>query len=133
MKNGDVSMISADVVAVNEIASNIALKIQEELNKNQNNHFYLRLGSLTGTKYLAGIGPNIKINLETVGTIDTELKSFFEAKGINQTVHKMYLQIECTVSILTPYKIVEDKIENQILLSECVIVGTTPNTYFGVE
>ena len=124
-------MVNANVITINEIVSDVAIKIQDELNKEENNYFNLKLGSLSGSKFLSGIGPDIKIKLETTGSVDTELKSEFESKGINQTIHKMYLQVECQVAILTPYKTIEEKITNQILISEAVIVGTTPNTFFG--
>ena len=61
------------------------------------------------------------------------LKSEFSSSGINQTLHRIYLQIECEVSILTPFKTIDEKIENQVLLVEAVIIGTTPNTYYNFE
>lgn len=126
-------MISANVITVNEIISDVALKIQEELNKVENNSFNLKLGSLTGSKLLSGIGPNVKVKIDVIGDLDTDLRSEFESKGINQTLHKMYLQIECNVIILTPYKTTEEKIINQVLLAEAVIIGTTPNTYYNFD
>lgn len=126
-------MISANVITVNEIISDVALKIQEELNKVENNSFNLKLGSLTGSKLLSGIGPNVKVKIDVIGDLDTDLRSEFESKGINQTLHKMYLQVECNVVILTPYKTTEEKIINQVLLAEAVIIGTTPNTYYNFD
>ena len=87
---------------------------------------------MLGSKLLAGIGPNVNVKIETTGSVDTDLRSEFEEKGINQTLHKMYLQVECNVTILTPYKTMEEKITNQVLLTEAVIMGTTPETYFNV-
>jgi sporulation protein YunB len=133
MMSGNISAISANVITVNGIISDIALKIQSSLENEENNSINIRLGSLTGAKIFAGRGPNIKIKIETSGSIDTDLKSEFETAGINQTVHRLYLEVECNVVILTPFKTIEDKIVNQVLLSEAVIVGTTPNTYYNVE
>lgn len=131
--HGNISMISANVTTMNEIISDITVKIQNELNKEENVSFKLRLGTLTGSRLFSGIGPNVKIKIETSGSIDTELKSEFEAQGINQTLHKIYLQIQCNVNVLTPYKTIEEKITNQVLLSEAVIIGTTPQTYFNLS
>lgn len=126
-------MISANVITVNEIISDVAIKIQEELSKVENNSFNIKLGSLTGSKILAGRGPNVKIQIDAIGDLDTDLRSEFESKGINQTLHKMYLQVECNVTILTPFKTIEEKIANQVLLAEAVIIGTTPNTYYNFD
>lgn len=54
--NGNISLISANIVTVNEIISDITLRIQEELNKKENNSFNIRLGSLTGTRLLSRNG-----------------------------------------------------------------------------
>ena len=45
----------------------------------------------------------------------------------------MYLQVECNVIILTPFKTIEEQIVNQVLLAEAVIVGTTPDTYYNID
>lgn len=131
--NGNIAMISANVITVNEIISDVAIKIQEELDKEENNSYNIRLGMLTGLKLLSGVGPNIKVKIEAIGSLDTDLKSEFETAGINQTLHRLYLQVECNVTILTPYNTNEEKIVNQVLLGEAVIIGTTPNTYYNLE
>lgn len=126
-------MISANVIPINEIISDVAIKIQEELNKVENSKFKIKLGSFTGSRLLSGRGPNIEIKMSTIGNLDTDLKSEFLEAGINQTLHKIYLQVECQVIILTPFDSVEEKIKNQVLIAEAVIVGTTPNTYYNFE
>ena len=126
-------MISANVITVNEIISDVAVKIQEELNKEENTSFDIKLGSLTGTKIFSGSGPSIKVRIQTIGNLDTDLRSEFTQAGVNQTLHRMYLQVECNVVILTPFKTIEEQIVNQVLLAEAVIVGTTPDTYYNID
>lgn len=126
-------MISANVITVNEIISDIAIKIQEELNKLENSKFKISIGSFTGSRILSGRGPQIEVKMSTIGNLDTNLMSEFTEAGINQTLHKIYLQVECQVIVLTPYNTIEEKIVNQVLLAEAVIVGTTPNTYYNFQ
>lgn len=128
--NGNIKMISANIVPINEIISDIAVKIQEELNNEKNSKFKIKLGSFLGSRMLSGRGPEIEIKMSTIGNLDTDLRSEFIEAGINQTLHKIYLQVDCEVCILTPFKTIEQKISNQVLLSESVILGTTPNTYY---
>ena len=131
--NGNITMIKANVIPINEIISDVAIKIQEEFNKTDNSQFSVRLGSFTGSRLLSGKGPYIKVKMSTIGNLDTDLRSEFSSAGINQTIHKMYLQVDCNVIILTPFNTVEEKISNQVLLAEAVIVGTTPNTYYNFD
>lgn len=126
-------MISSNVIVINEIISDIAIKIQEELNKIENSKFKISMGSFTGSRVLSGRGPRMEVKMSTIGNLDTDLRSEFSDAGINQTLHKIYLQVECQVIILTPFDTIEEKIANQVLLSEAVIVGTTPSTYYNFE
>ena len=93
----------------------------------------LRFGSFTGFKLLAGKGPGVPIRISSVGNVETDLKSEFSAQGINQTLHRVYLQVVCEISILTPYNSITEKITNQVLIAENVIVGKIPNTYYNLE
>ena len=130
---GNIAMISANMITVNEITSDIAIKIQEAFEKNENAVFNIKLGSFLGSKMLSGRGPDIEIKLKTTGNIETNLISQLESTGINQTLHKIYLEVKCKVSVLTPFETIEEQIVNQILLTESVIIGTTPNTYYNLE
>ena len=115
-------VLKTDVTIINKIASNIALEIQKELNELEKQNIKIPLGALSGNKYLAGVGPNINIQVITAKNILTEIKNEFESKGINQTIYRIYLELSCNVSIVTQHKTIEDKITNQILLVETVIV-----------
>ncbi len=75
----------------------------------------------------------IKIVVLSIGNVETDLRSEFIAQGINQTLHRVYLQIKCEVKILTPFNIISQSIDNQVLLLENVIVGHVPNTYYNLD
>ena len=132
-ENGNITMIKSNVIPINEIISDVAIKIQEELNKQGREDIEIALGSFTGVKLLAGRGPGIKIRISTVGNVETDLRSEFIAQGINQTLHRVYLQVKCEVSILTPFKDITKDITNQVLILENVIIGTVPDTYYNIE
>lgn len=127
------NIIKTDVVLVNQIASDIALKIEERFKAISQEKIEMPIGSLTGNKYLNGIGPNIKINIIPAGNIITEIKTEFKAQGINQTVYRVYLELTANVSILTSYKTMNQKIINQVLLVETVVVGNVPETYYNID
>lgn len=73
------------------------------------------------------------IRISTIGNVETDLKSEFTSQGINQTLHRVYLQVVCEVSILTPYDDITEKITNQVLIAENVIIGKIPNTYYNLN
>ena len=93
----------------------------------------LHYGSFTGFKLLAGRGPGVKIQISPIGDVETDLRSEFSPQGINQTLHRIYLEVKCRVNILTPFQDLEKEITNQVLLAENVIVGRIPSTYYNLE
>ena len=127
------NILRTDVVTINRIASEIAIEVENNLLNVQNSKIEIAIGALTGSKYLTGSGPKIPLKIIPSGNVTTELKTEFESKGINQTIYRIYLQLDCDMKILTPYENLEHKIENQVLLVETVIVGEIPQTYYNLE
>ena len=128
--DGKIQMIKLNIIPVNEIISEVAVAIQQELNSVENADFGIRLGSFTGINLLSGSGPYVRVKMSTIGNIETELKSEFKTAGINQTLHQIYLDISCDVSILTPFSATTEQIKNQILIAESIIVGEIPSSYY---
>ena len=128
--NGKIQMVKLNIIPVNEIISDVAIKIKQQLNSVENAKFGIRLGSFFGIKLLSGVGPYINIRISSIGNVETNLKSEFKTAGINQTLHQIYLDIQCEVSILTPYNNVTEIISNQILIAESIIIGDIPSSYY---
>ena len=79
------------------------------------------------------LGPKFDIELEAAGKIDTEIKSEFQSVNVNQTLHKIYLNLNTSVSILTPIGVYGKDIASKVLLTEAIIVGDVPDTYYHLE
>ena len=131
--DGNITMIKSNVIPINEIISDVAVKIQNLINERGKENIKITIGSFTGSKLLSGRGPGIPIKISSIGNVETDLRSEFSAQGINQTLHRVYLQVDCEVSILTPYNTISEKVSNQVLLIENVIVGKIPNTYYNLD
>ena len=132
-KDGNITMIKSNIIAINEIISDVAVKIQNTINQRGRENIEIALGSFTGFKLLSGKGPGVPIKISSIGNVETDLRSEFSEKGINQKLNRVYLQVDCEVSILTPYNSITEKISNQVLLIENVIVGKIPSTYYNLE
>ena len=126
-------VLKTDVVVINKIASQIALEAERKFQELEKDVIGIPIGTLTGSKYLVGIGPNINIKIIPVGSITTQVKNEFESKGINQTIYRIYLELTSNVSIVAGYKIINDKITSQVLLVEAVVVGDVPGAYYNLN
>ena len=131
--NGDITLIQTNTKNINEVISDIPNKIVEEMEKQSESYISIHLGSVLGNTVFSALGPEIHIKIENVGNVVTKLESEFISEGINQTMHRIYLNIECEATILTPYNTITQKIENQVLIAESVIIGNIPNTYYNIE
>ncbi len=132
-KNDNVTMIKANIVSINKIISDVANYIQKEINNNHSDDVWIYLGSITGSKILSGRGPKIPIKVSTAGNVETDFKSEFISAGINQTLHRIYLEVKFNVNILMPFHAVEQQIVNQVIIAENIIVGIVPSTYYNLE
>ena len=87
------------------------------------------MGSISGISSLTYVGPKFEIEMERAGDINSKVTSQFESVGINQTLHKINLELDCKMSILTPFGSVEEEMTTTVILAETVIVGVVPNYY----
>ena len=97
------------------------------------NKFLWALGLFTGVSILSGRGIKVPIRISTIGNVKTNVRSEFVSKGINQTLHRLYLDIESQISVLTPFNTINESIKNQLILAENIIVGEIPETYYDLD
>ena len=132
-KNDNITMIKSNIIPINKIISDVGEYTQKRIDEEGEKPVGINLGNFFGSRILAGRGPKVPLKLSVVGNVKTNLVSEFKEAGINQTLHRIYLQVDCTISILTPFENMEEAIGNQVLLAENVIVGLIPDSYYNLE
>lgn len=130
--NGKVVLIQADTVKMNDIATNTALTTQDNISKLGQQGIGIPIGSVLGGQLLAGRGPEIYARIFPVGAVTTDFESEFQNQGINQTRHKIYLNIHTTVRIVIPTQSKQIDVDTKVLVTECIIIGEVPNSYVNV-
>ncbi len=131
--DGNIKILKTNTKNINQIMSDIPVSMLDKFRQSENANISLYLGSILGTKIFSATGPKINIRIANVGNVDTKLKSEFTSQGINQTLHRIYLELNCEVTILTPYDTIKQKIDNQVLIAESVIVGDVPYSYYNMN
>lgn len=131
--SGNILMLESNMKNINNVTSDVAYKIQTTINNTQDEDITISLGSFTGISILSGRGYKIPIRISTIGAVKTNVKSEFVSQGINQTLHRLYLEIECEISVLTPFNTINESITNQLILAENVIVGEIPEAYYNIN
>ena len=129
---GKVKLIQADTVKMNDIAMSTAMTAQDNIAKIGEEGVGIPLGSVLGGELLAGRGPMIYAKIIPVGAVTTNFESEFQNQGINQTRHKIYLNIHTTVRIVIPTQSKQIDVETKVLVTECIIIGEVPDSYVNV-
>lgn len=132
-ENGNIQLLQVNSRPLNSMISEITNDIQNSLEDNDKITSYIPFGSVTGIKWVSGVGPRIPIKLVLSGTIDTKIRNEFDDAGINQTIHRLWLDITCDINILTPYEVIETEVTSELVLSENVIIGGVPNVYLNTD
>ena len=125
---GNITMLRADTVKLNYLASKMALACNDKIAELNNLGLEVPLGYMTENLVFHNIGPKVDIKMNQIGSITKNYESIFESAGINQTRHKIYLNIELKLNVVLPLRSEEVEIFCQIPISETIIVGKIPNT-----
>ncbi|WP_243129507.1 sporulation protein YunB [Clostridium sp. HBUAS56017] len=127
-KDNNINLIRANTVKLNYLASELAIKCNERLQKMGEVGVKVPIGWITEQSAFYNLGPEITVKIEPIGNMKVNYESKFESAGINQTRHKIYLNVEATVKIIIPLHSKEMDITCEIPVAETIIVGKIPNT-----
>jgi sporulation protein YunB len=131
-KEGRVMMIQANTLKMNDISASAALTTQDNISLIGDQGIGIPLGSVLGGQLLSGRGPTIYARIVPVGSVTTDYESEFQNEGINQTRHKIFLNLHTVVRIVIPTQSKEISVDTKVLVTECIIVGQVPNSYVNV-
>jgi len=124
-----VSMIQAITPILNKLAREVITRAQAELRAADKETVPIPLGTFSGITLLSGAGPPVNIGLVPIERVDCAFRSVFEAVGINQVLHKMYITVTASVTLILPMRSIEAVAQSDILITENIIMGRVPSVY----
>ena len=125
---GNITMLRADTVKLNYLASKLILASNKKIDELEEMGLKVPLGYMTKNLVFYNLGPKINIKMTQIGNITSSYESVFESAGINQTRHKIYLNVSMKMKIIVPLNSKDVEIVSQIPIAETIIVGKIPNT-----
>lgn len=131
--NGKIIALQAKVIEMNQVSSMIGTKMQELYSQINDAYVKIPIGNFTGNALLAGRGPNIVVRIIPAGTVSTDFKTEFISTGINQTRHRIYLEIISKVRIVAPLTTKTIEVVNNVNVAETVLIGDVPNSFYHLE
>ncbi len=126
---GQINYISPNTLRLNQLSTDIVLKIEEELKILSSQGISIPSGLASGLTLLANLGPNINVMIQPIGSIDVKIEDSLEAAGINQSKYKIALAISVDIQVVVPLHDQVTQVQTKYPLVETVIVGPIPDTY----
>ena len=130
---GKISALTADSVKMNRLKSLISVSITEAIGRIEESRISIAIGTLTGSTFLTGRGPKIDLNVHISCSCSIEVRNSFEYSGINQTMHKVLLDITTNVYVLSVGETLTSEVFTSIPVAETVIIGQIPEIYAGKD
>ena len=131
-QEGHISLLTADAGKLNLLAADAAAAAQRRIQDLGEQGVSVALGTLSGIPLLSGLGPRLSFRFTPVGMVQSSFHSEFRSAGINQTLHRITLQLTGTVRLVLPGRSYTVTVMALAPISENVIVGDVPNAYTNV-
>ncbi|MGN1163128.1 MAG: sporulation protein YunB [Christensenellales bacterium] len=132
-ESGMVTLISADAIEINRLARDLVKLSEIKLGEIAERGISIPIGTFSGMPIFVGRGPEVRIRLIPIGVISCNFRSEFREAGINQTNHRIYVNINSNVSVVMPTQNQSIATTTELLLAESIIIGSIPNTYLYSE
>lgn len=132
-ERGQVALLSANTMQMNRLANRAGEVALRRLNNMSSERVSVPLGAALGMTIFAGSGPGVPVSIVPIGSIATEFATEFEACGINQTRHKVFLQVTASIRIVIPTGAKTTQVSANMLVAESIIVGGVPEGFVGYD
>ena len=127
--DNSISSIESNMVNINRIKAKITKSVNDELSCINEHDLSISLGTVSGFEMFYNQGPLIPIKVQPEGYVEATLISSFESAGINQTLHRIIVEIKTEISAIIPGYTSSAAVETQFVMAETVIVGSVPDAY----
>lgn len=128
-ESGNITAVETLTGNVNRLQAELLGNLNDMFDKSRNAEISVSLGTASGIWLLAGRGPSIPMRFLPIGSATVELVSDFESAGINQTCHKILIEVNAHAAGAVPFCKTETDIKYEYLLVETVIMGSVPEGY----
>ena len=120
-------------MAINRLKAAASNAVMAELVAKEIQTTNIPLGSLIGGSFFVGRGPFLSIKVHTSGVVISNLSSEFADAGINQTNHRISLDMTVMMTAALTMERVSIELQTSFLVCETVLVGEVPQTVLQLD
>ena len=127
--DGRITALKTNMTEVNRLKTDILNIINDEILALDTSDIGIPLGSLFFPELLSGKGPAIPVHILSIRNSDANFVSHFSQAGINQTLHRLNMEVSIDVAVLVLGQTSSFTMTSEVVVAETVIVGDVPQTY----
>lgn len=124
-----ITALRTDVIAVGKIKARLVSGLFDRLDYLEETQIEVPLGTVFAPNLFTGMGPKVKVGLAGLTQMEAKFVSAFTSAGINQTRHRIIIEVHAGFRILTPFGGEDREIVSTYPVTDTVIVGTVPERY----
>ena len=130
--DGRITALKTNMSDVNRLKMEFMNIIKDEILALDNSDIGIPLGSLFFPELLSGKGPAIPVRILSIRNSDANFVSDFSQAGINQTLHRLNMEVSIDVAVLVLGQTASFTVSSEVVVAETVIVGDVPQTYLQI-
>ena len=127
--NGRITALKTNIGEINRLKTDILNIINDEILALDTSDIGIPLGSLLLPEFFSGKGPVIPVRILSIRNSDAVFVSDFSQAGINQTLHRLNMQVSIDVAVLVLGQASSFTVTSEVVVAETVIVGEVPDTF----
>ena len=142
--NNEIKMITYNSFEVTKLINNVTSNIEKMISDIENNRmdYYgdidvgeggviaeIPFGVIFGNSLFSNIGPKIKLRLNLLGDITSNIETEVKPYGINNAYVELRIRLEVTARVVLPFASEKIIISNVIPLSMNIVQGSIPESY----
>lgn len=127
--DGEVISLESNVMNINKLKTRIVQRLEREIERLPEVDIQIPIGTLLGIQLLHGKGFCVGMTVQPMGFATASIISEFSEAGLNQTLHRIVIEINADVDAIIPGFSTRVPVKTTIVAAETVIVGRVPNAY----
>lgn len=127
--NGNITALTTNMQEMNRLKTQLLAILDDDIYDISGDEISIPLGNLTGIQLLSGRGGTIPVKIVAVSSSDANFRGEFADAGINQTIHRIMMDVSLDLIVLLPSGTVTDHVSTEVCVAETVLLGQVPQSY----
>lgn len=131
--DGNIFSMETNAMTVNVLKARLTTSILQRLSDVNDTEIKVHVGTLLGSQVLVGRGPSVPFRIAPASEVGTQLTHSFESAGINQTRHRIMLEIDVAVTAMLAGHTSRVEVPCSFVIVDTIIIGKVPESFTEVN